>query len=129
MRLHDPDVALEIASTLLASKNLHAFRASFSTIMRGIANLRADPRFVSIHERIDSVLDEVPNHSSHLLKIDTSLLHYMRCLRFRSAPQRALYVRGLYDLPTRCRATRMLDCWRNWGDRTGSTIFEIVGLR
>ncbi|QKM44065.1 RNA-directed DNA polymerase [Ralstonia solanacearum] len=120
MRLHDPDVALEIASTLLASKNLHAFRASFSTIMRGIAHLRADPRFVSIHERIDSLLDEVPNHSSHLLKIDTSLLHYMRCLRFRSTPERALYVRRLYDstqLDTVQRAC--LDCWRNWGDRSG----------
>ena len=120
MRLHDPGVALEIASTLLASKNLHAFRASFSTIMRGIANLRADPRFESIHERIDSVLDEVPNHSSHLLRVDTSLLHYMRCLRFRCTPQRALYVRGLYDsIQLDAIQRACLDCWRAWGDRTG----------
>jgi hypothetical protein len=70
MRLHEPTIALEIASTLLRSKNLHAFRSSFSTIMRGIATLRADTRFLPIHEQIDLLLDTVPIHSSHLLKVD-----------------------------------------------------------
>lgn len=120
MRLHEPFIALEIASTLLDATNLHAFRSSFSTIMRGIANLRADARFASIHDGIDRLLDAVPIHSAHLLKVDTSLLHYMRCLRFSSTPQRTQYVRSLYDttqLDTVRRAC--LDCWRNWGDRTG----------
>ncbi len=120
MRLHEPSIALDIASTLLKGTNLHAFRSSFSTIMRGIANLRADDRFAVIHERIDSLLDAVPVHSAHLLKADTSLLHYMRCLRFRSTPARAQYVRNLYEttqLDTVRRAC--LDCWRNWGDRAG----------
>lgn len=120
MRLHEPQIALDIAATLLSSTNLHAFRSSFSTIMRGIANLRADARFGLIHERIDSLLDAIPSHSAHLLKVDTSLLHYMRSVRFRSTPQRAQYVRNLYEstqLDTIRRAC--LDCWRNWGDRAG----------
>ncbi|WP_460143240.1 RNA-directed DNA polymerase [Pseudomonas sp. S3_B08] len=120
MRLHEPKIALEIASTLLNSKNLHAFRSSFSTIMRGIATLRGDVRFTSIHERIDSLLDAVPQNSSHLLNVDTSLLHYMRCLRFCSTSERSKYVRNLFDttqLDTVRRAC--LGCWRNWGDRAG----------
>jgi hypothetical protein len=120
MRLHEPDVALEIASTLLNATNLHAFRSSFSTIMRGIAHLRGDLRFESIHAYIDSLLDAVPVHSAHLLKVDASLLHYMRCLRFCSTPERAVYVRQLWDT-TQLDAVRRacIDCWRNWGDRTG----------
>jgi hypothetical protein len=120
MRLHEPQVALDIASTLLMNTNLHAFRSSFSTIMRGIANLRADARFEPIHERIDFLLDAIPNHSPHLLKVDASQLHYMRCLRFRSTPQRAQYVRKLYEttqLDTIRRAC--IACWRNWSDRAG----------
>ncbi|WP_321947871.1 RNA-directed DNA polymerase [Paraburkholderia sp. J10-1] len=119
MRLHEPDVALEIASTLLNGTNLHAFRSSFSTIMRGIAHLRGDSRFESICEDIDSLLDAVPLHSAHLLKVDASLLHYMRCLRFCSTPKRATYVRQLWDA-TQLDAVRRacIDCWRNWGDRT-----------
>ena len=119
MRLHEPQIALDIASTLLNGTNLHAFRSSFSTIMRGIANLRADARFDPIHERIDSLLDAIPIHSAHLLKVDTSLLHYMRCLRFCSTPQRTQYVRNLYETTQHDTVRRAcLDCWRNWGDRT-----------
>jgi hypothetical protein len=70
IRLHEPSVAIEIASTLLKQQNLHAFRSSFSTIMRGIANLRADGRFSVIHSRLDSLLDDVPVRSEHLLKAD-----------------------------------------------------------
>lgn len=120
MRIHDPITALEIAITLLTGSNLHAFRSSFSTIMRGIANLRGDARFASIHERIDVLLDAVPIHSAHLLKVDTSLLHYMRCLRFSSTSLRAQYVRNLFDTTQMDTVRRAcLDCWRNWGDRSG----------
>lgn len=120
MRLHEPIIALEIAETLLKSTNLHAFRSSFSTIMRGISNLRADIRFESIHTRIDVLIDAVPAHSAHLLKVDANLLHYMRSLRFRSTSDRARYVRGLYD-NTQLDVVRRacLDCWRSWADRTG----------
>lgn len=117
IRLHEPSVALEIARTLLKEKNLHAFRSSFSTIMRGIANLRHDERFSVIHGALDSLLDNVPVHSEHLLKADTCLLHYLRCLRFQSTPARVQYVRQLFDttqLDTVKRAC--IDCWRGWRD-------------
>lgn len=117
MRLHEPAVALEIAATLLKRQNLHAFRSSFSTIMRGIANLRGDGNFSSIHKSLDDLLDAVPVHSEHLLKADTSLLHYLRCLRFQSTPARERLVRQLFEtsqLDTLRRAC--IDCWRGWRD-------------
>lgn len=117
LRLHEPVKALEIAATLLKQQNLHAFRSSFSTIMRGIANLRGDSRFSSIHKALDNLLDAVPAHSGHLLKADTSLLHYLRCLRFQSTPSRVMLVRQLFDatqLDTVRRAC--IDCWRSWRD-------------
>lgn len=120
MRLHEPTIALEIAAALLKSTNLHAFRSSFSTIMRGISNLRADPRFKSIHSQIDILIDEVPIHSAHLLNIDANLLHYMRNLRFRSTSDRARYIRSLYDTTHLDIVRRAcLDCWRSWTDRAG----------
>lgn len=117
MRLQKPTVALEIAATLLKQQNLHAFRSSFSTIMRGIANLRGDGRFSSIHGKLDNLLDSIPTHSEHLLKADTSLLHYLRCLRFQSTPARLQLVRQLFEttqLDTVRRAC--IDCWRGWRD-------------
>lgn len=117
LRLHEPMIALEIAGTLLGQHNLHAFRSSFSTIMRGIANLRADSRYSGIHASIDLLIDAVPVHSGHLLKADTSLLHYLRCLRFQSTPARAQFVRQTFDgsqLDIVRRAC--IECWRGWRD-------------
>lgn len=117
MRLHEPAAALEIAGTLLRQQNLHAFRSSFSTIMRGIATLRGDTRFSSIHVKLDSLLDAVPKHSEHLLKADTSLLHYLRSLRFQSTPMRVLFVRQLFDESQLDIVRRAcIECWRGWGD-------------
>lgn len=117
MRLHAPSVALEIAWTLLKQKNLHAFRSSFSTIMRGIANLRGDARFSSIHIAVDALLDAVPEHSEHLLKADTNLLHYLRCLRFQSTPARAQFVRQLFETTQLDILRRAcIECWRGWRD-------------
>lgn len=117
IRLHEPAVALEIAATLLKQQNLHAFRSSFSTIMRGIANLRGDARFAAIHDAVDRLLDAVPSHSSHLLKADTSLLHYLRCLRLKKTPARDFFVRELFDKVQVDAVKRAcLDCWRGWSD-------------
>lgn len=117
MRLHEPTAALEIAWTLLKQQNLHAFRSSFSTIMRGIATLRGDLRFTSIYGALDSLLDAVPEHSGHLLKADTSLLHYLRSLRFQSTPARARFVRQLFDTTQLDIVRRAcIECWRGWGD-------------
>jgi hypothetical protein len=118
MRLHPPAVAFDLVSTLLKQQNLHAFRASFSTIMRGVANLRADANFQAIHGSIDALLDRIPEHSGYLLNVDTSLLHYLRCLRFISTAARARYIRHLFD-STQHDAVRRgcVDCWRGWKDR------------
>lgn len=48
MRLQEPAIALELASTLLNVQNIHAFRSSWSTIMRGISHLRSDKNYTSI---------------------------------------------------------------------------------
>ncbi|CAN7412057.1 RNA-directed DNA polymerase [Duganella sp. LjRoot269] len=119
MRLHEPQVALDIASTLLQPTNLHAFRSSFSTIMRGISNLRGDAAFDAIHVRIDALLDAIPTSSEHLLIVDTNLLHYMRCLRFSSTLPRAQFIRKLYDSTSHDTVRRAcISCWRQWADRT-----------
>jgi hypothetical protein len=118
VRLHEPQVALELAATLLKQQNLHAFRSSFSSIMRGVANLRGDARFSTIHNPLDLLLDEVPVHSAHLLTVDTSLLHYLRCLRFQSTPKRAQFVRRSFDTSQLDTVRRgCIDCWRGWRDR------------
>jgi hypothetical protein len=117
IRLHEPNVALEIAATLLKRQNIHAFRSSFSTIMRGIANLRGDTRFSSIHGKLDYLIDAVPVHSEHLLKAETSLLHFLRCLRFQSTPARVLFVRQHFDAAQLDSVRRAcIDCWRTWRD-------------
>lgn len=118
MRLHSPDVALEIATTLLTPSNLHAFRSSFSTIMRGIAHLRSDSNFAAIHAGIDSLLDAVPVNSGHLLEVDTNRLHYLRCLRFSVTQQRRKYIQALFER-TRSEVLQRacIECWRSWKDR------------
>lgn len=122
MRLHDTVAAFEIASTLLNGTNLHAFRSSWSTIMRGIANLRSDERFTIIFTGIDRLLDDVPNHSEHLLEVEASLLHYLRCLRFASTPARTAYVRNVYERAASDTVKRMcIDLWRHWRDRNAFT--------
>jgi hypothetical protein len=117
IRLHQPHVTLGLAETLLKEQNLHAFRSSFSTIMRGIANVRGDQNFASIHDALDVLLDAIPTHSAHILTADTSMLHYLRCLRFRSTHLRAFFVRGLFD-STQLETIRRgcIDCWRGWQD-------------
>lgn len=118
MRLHSPRIALEIATTLLKPTNLHAFRSSFSTIMRGVAHLRSDPIFASIHVDIDTLLDAVPANSAHLLEVDTNCLHYLRCLRFRQTPQRSQFVQRLFNgTQSDIRQRACIECWRNWKDR------------
>lgn len=122
LRLHSAGEAFELAATLLHASNLHAFRASWSTIMRGIAHLRGDPRFASIHAPLDGLLDAVPRTSSHLLQVDTSLLHYLRCLRFAATVPRTAFVHGVFNTTKSETIKRAcIDCWRHWKDRTSFT--------
>jgi Reverse transcriptase (RNA-dependent DNA polymerase) len=122
LRLHDPKVALQLCSTLLSQMNLHAFRASWSTIMRGIAQVRADDAFRAIFGGLDQLLDAIPSHSSHLLTAEASCLHYFRTIRFQRTERRAQYVLDVYSSTTSQTVKRAcIECWRNWRDRSSFT--------
>ncbi len=122
LQLHEPVVAMQLCSTLLSSSNLHAFRASWATLMRGIAAVRANLAFSEIFEGLDKYLDAILNHSSHLLMAETSCLHYLRTIRFKKTAARAEYVMNVYS-NTKSQTVRRacIDCWRNWKHRSSFT--------
>jgi hypothetical protein len=125
LKLHTPEVALHLCETLISEKNLHAFRGSWATIMRGIGALRADANFSAIFGKLDEALDRIPEHSSHLLRAEASCLHYLRPIRFVRTDKRAKYVRSLYSSsPSETIRRACIDCWRLWKDR-----HNFVGLR
>lgn len=118
LKFHPPNTALQLCETLLSQVNLHAFRASWSTIMRGVSAVRDDPEFESVYEGIDRLLDAVPDHSGHLLSAEASCLHYLRAIRFRRTEARGRYVAALHDRTTSQTIKRACgDCWRQWKDR------------
>jgi hypothetical protein len=118
LKLHSPAVALQLCKTLLSPRNLHAFRASWSTIMRGTAAVRGDNDFSEIFEGLDELLDEIPSSSGHLLASDASCLHYLRTLRFSKTEKRGFFVRKLFKESESTTVRRAcIDCWRQWNDR------------
>ena len=118
LRFMESDQALDICITLLRESNLHTFRASWSTIMRGIASVRADDSFGAIHGRLDEYIDEVVEHSQHLLSVDTNALHFLRLLRFARSQKRARFLVRLYDSTAKVTVQRAcMECWRRWKDR------------
>jgi hypothetical protein len=122
LKLHSPKVALQLCGTLLSQANLHAFRASWSTIMRGVATLRADNKFAAIFDGLDGLLDAIPAHSSHLLRAEASCTHYLRTLRFRRTQPRAEYVLATHgSTATETVRRACLECWRAWKDRASFT--------
>ncbi len=125
LRLQEPNVAIQLASTLLSQDNLHAFRASWPTIMRGVTNLRASEEFNSIFSELDRLLDIIPEHSAHLLQTEAGLLHYLRTLRFVRTTQRSAFVQNIYNT-TRSDTVRRscIDCWRQWKDRDAFTFLR-----
>src|SRR5690606_16427726 len=96
LKLHPPEVALQLCKTLLSPRNLHAFRASWSTIMRGIAAVRGDDSFLEIFDGLDELLDDIPQTSAHLLAAEASCLHYLRTLRFKKTQRRGEFIRSLF---------------------------------
>ena len=122
LRLQEPEVAIQLATTLLSQGNLHAFRASWSTIMRGIANLRATEDYADISEMLDQLLDFIPDHSTHLLQAEANLLHYLRTLRFTPTARRMAFVQRTYNAARSDTVKRAcIDCWRHWRDRAAFT--------
>src|SRR5437763_9754998 len=101
---------------------MHAFRASWSTIMRGIAAVRDDQTFADICDGLDTLLDQIPIHSRHLLTAEASTLHYLRTIRFRRTEARGRYLLSTYS-ESKSHAVRRacIDCWRQWKDRASFT--------
>ena len=118
LKFMEPDQALEVCITLLSGQNLHTFRASWATIMRGVAAVRDDEALESIHSRLDEHIDRVIEHSQHLLSIDTNALHFLRLLRFARNQARARFLMQLYGDTEKVTVRRAcMECWRRWKDR------------
>jgi len=118
LALLEPYNALGIVTLLLDQRNIHAFRASWSTIMRGIAHLRAKPEHIAIHDQLDGLLDLVPVKAPHLMRVDTNVLHFLRTLRFKRSPERAAFMLSTFkDSRSSTVRRACIDCWRQWKDR------------
>ncbi len=119
LKLHDGKVALQLCETLLTPKNLHAFRASWSTIIRGIIELRADNEFSEIHMDLDQLIDSIISHSKHLLIPESNCLHFLRALRFKQTDSRSRYIFGEVFKTSNSDTLKKscIDCMRHWKDR------------
>ncbi|WP_343596556.1 RNA-directed DNA polymerase [Pseudomonas sp.] len=127
LTFHSPVLALQLASTLLEASNLHAFRASWATIMRGVTNLRASAGYKEIHAGLDAAIDRVATQSVHLLQAEASLLHYLRVLKFAQTPARAAFIQKIHNSSSSNTIKRAcIECWRQWKDRSA---FSAVGSR
>jgi len=122
LKLQDPKTAAQLCATLLDPKNLDAFRASWSKIMRGVYSVRANDDFKAVFAQIDALLDRVPSTTPHLLMPEANSLHFLRAIRFARSDVRGTYVRRLYDTSKSSAVKRAcIDCWRHWGDRASFT--------
>ena len=118
LRFQSPSIALQLCATLLHPKNLNAFRGSWSRIMRGMAAVRGDKENESIFDRLDKMLDVIPNHSKSLLIPEVNCLHYLKTIRFRRTNTRARYVLSVYKGTASETVRRAcIECWRSWRDR------------
>ncbi|QXO74734.1 RNA-directed DNA polymerase [Morganella morganii] len=118
LKFHEPDLALQLCKTLLSSENLHSFRSSFSTIIKGVISIRNDEQYSSIYQELDRMVDDIVVHSEHLLLPEANCLHYLRSLRVVRTNNRAAYVHSLLNESSSETIKRAcLDCIRNWKDR------------
>ena len=122
LRFQSPAVAAQLCATLLAPRNLNAFRASWATIMRGVATVRADDANEGVFESIDKMLDEIPIHAKNLLIPEANCLHYLKTIRIRRTDKRAQYVSSVYREANSETVRRgCIECWRLWHDRPNFT--------
>lgn len=122
LKFQEPKVAAQLCATLLESKNLDSFRASWSKIMRGVYSVRANEEFAVVFEQIDGLLDQVPTSVPHLLMPEANNLHFLRAIRFTRTDARGTYVRHVFDTSSSSAIRRAcIDCWRHWRDRASFT--------
>lgn len=122
LKFQTAQVAIQLCQTLLDAKNLHAFRASWATIMRGIAAVRDNAECAAIFPALDKMLDEVPAHSEHLLLPEANCLHYLKTIRFAKTDKRAQYVTKVFDNTGSDTVKRAcIECWKHWKDRPSFT--------
>ncbi len=118
LKLHPPKVALQLCATLLDSKNLNSFRASWATIMRGIAAVRKEDSNSSIFEALDQLIDDIPDHSHHLLVPEANQLFYLKLLRFKKTQKRGQFVSTTFSSSHSQTVRRAcIECWHEWKDR------------
>lgn len=119
LKFQSPLIATQLCATLTDPSNLHAFRASWSTIMRGIAAVRAEDEHQMIFDELDEMLDSIPENSSHLLLPEANILHYLKTIRFKKTEKRAQYVLNVFnDTSSESVKRACIDCWRQWHDRS-----------
>jgi hypothetical protein len=122
LQYQDPQTAANLCATLLEAKNLDAFRASWSKIMRGVYGVRANVEFADAFSEIDRRLDDVPGIAPHLLLPEVNVLHYLRILRFQKTERRAQFVRRLFEETRSITVKRAcIDCWQAWVDMPNFT--------
>lgn len=122
LKFQEPKVAAQLCETMLDVRNLDAFRASWSKIMRGVFSVRANDEFADFFDQIDVMLDRVILAAPHLLMPEANLLHFLRAIRFARTPARGLFVRNTFDSSSSSAVRRAcIDCWRYWADRQNFT--------
>ncbi|MGO4831181.1 reverse transcriptase, partial [Rhizobiaceae sp. 2RAB30] len=122
LKFQEPKVAVQLCATLLEPRNLDAFRASWSKIMRGVHAVRSNDEFEAIFAALDALLDRIPSATPHLLVPEANILHFLRAIRFTRTEIRGAFVRQTYDTTTSPSVKRAcIDCWRHWPDRPNFT--------
>ncbi|MGJ3434909.1 RNA-directed DNA polymerase [Serratia sp. Je.1.23.a] len=118
LKLHDPALALQLCRTLISPENLHSFRGSFSTIIKGVISIRTDDKYKKIYKSLDEMVDEIIIHSEHLLLPEANCLHYLRALRVSRTDKRASYVHEkIQESSSETIRRACFECIRNWRDR------------
>lgn len=116
---------LKLLKVFLSAENLHSFRSSWSTIMRTTAKIRGNEDFASIFNEIDDLLDGIITHSKHLLVAETSILFFLKTLRFKKTNNRAQFLNYLYSHNSSISIKRgCIECWGKWTDRS-----QFIALR